>query len=207
MKFMNGFKKLITTFTVATLFSVVLISCAAEGSVSQAPGLGPGEIRMNTKASDGEKNSQTNEHSLQDGSAPENTDDGVSNDSSIKQETPQNSEKDIPGRGPIETEKKPFLPSSFPSNIIPLAYESTVIDAGERSGTEWFVVLEFRTIDDANTALYDLVEKSNLTIVTTDEGTDGGYVWDIVKNNQNLSVVSTEYEKSAILSIDISQSL
>lgn len=205
MKFMKGSKSFITIFAVATLFSIALSSCATEGSVTQAPGLVPGDIRMKTKTSEGQESNRNNDYSLQDGSTSDPKNDGSPNGSSIKQETPQNSEKDIPGRGPVETEKNPFLPSNFPSDIIPIAYEPMVIDAGERSSTEWFVVLEFNSIKDANTALYDLVERSNLTILTTDEGSDGGFVWDVVKNNQSLSVVSMEHENAAILSIDISQ--
>ncbi|MEB4616033.1 hypothetical protein [Leucobacter sp. M11] len=84
---------------------------------------------------------------------------------------------------PVEGETKPEigpeptktaeLPASFPTDLVPLAADAVIDDAGERGAGLWFAVLRYPDAAAANAALDALIEAGGFAVLSDESGLPG----------------------------------
>src|SRR5690606_30279279 len=110
---------------------------------------------------------------------------------------------EIEGRVPVETEKTPTLPSSFPSGEVPIPNSAVIDNAGERANGSWFVVLKYPALSDAHEGLADITENGAFTVVSADQG-DTDFTSTLEKGSLTVEALGFEDGSASYLNLDVS---
>lgn len=156
-------RQILPLTAIAVASALALSGCAPEGATPPVSTLSPGELRPEPQATEARpgKTPTGNVHETP----------GAGRDSEIARDNPEELEG-IPGRQPAPAPKNTSLPSSFPSDAVPLPREAQVYDAGERGAGAWFVVLKYPTLNDARAAVDTLVAAGDFTASQDDGDTE-----------------------------------
>lgn len=187
--------------SVIAIVSLVLFTgCAPEDSAStDDPGLKPGAIGGLV---DGSSNRSSSEDTTKPGT------DGSSSGSDTKRPPAQfegeevDATPDFSGRKPIDVPKSTSLPASFPNARFPVPQDAVIFDAGERSATSWFVVLEFSDVDAARQSFRTLASEADLPVTQDDGDASTGITVAAEDGTAVMQGISTSHEGRVLLSLE-----
>lgn len=148
--------KAFSTLVVALMLSAGLFACAPEPEPGKAPEASPG-LTPNSigRWNDGQREEG---HQLE----------------GEKTDTSEGSGSYLGGRDPVEVEKTQELPATFPLDIVPIPQGAVIDDSGERSSTEWFVVVRTASLGEATDMVKRIIADGNFAVESEEVNDDGG---------------------------------
>lgn len=104
-----------------------------------------------------------------------------------KTDSSEGSGSHLGGREPVEVEKSHDLPATFPLEAVPIPPDSIIDDAGERSETEWFVVVRTTSLAAANEVVRSITQAGDFTLESEEVNDDGGLSQEFVSERARIS--------------------
>ncbi len=100
------------------------------------------------------------------------------------------------------------LPESFPSDLFALPSEATIYNTGERSDSEWFLVLK-ATDAEAARVIWDAIVQQNMFSVSDEATTsDGGVSATLTSESLAVQALTiTDADGSVLLSYDLTRTI
>ena len=110
---------------------------------------------------------------------------------------------EIEGRQPVEIEKNQTLPVSFPSQEIPIPSSAQIDDAGERSTSNWFVVLRYDSIAEAQKALETLAEDGSFAIALDETDSNSEFAATLTRDAIIIEAYAFDDAGTALLNLEV----
>lgn len=182
--------------TVAT--SLALTGCAPEDGPDQNADLKPGTIG-------GLDEPSTNGVTMKepDGAEPAESDDGEKTARPEFEGENGDITPDLSGRVPVDVPRESELPESFPTDVFPLPAGITIYDAGERSSSAWFAVLECRDFAEADELLRLIVAGAGLSITEELIDADGALSASARAAHAEIDALSLRVDGKTLLSLEL----